>query len=54
MAARRAAFSAASEAAKGLYAGYGFQTIGVRRGYYQDSGEDALVMVLALQEGESW
>ena len=45
---------ASNEAAKGLYAGFGFQSIGVRRGYYQDSGEDAIVMVLALNEGEEW
>jgi ribosomal-protein-alanine N-acetyltransferase len=45
---------ASNEAAKRLYAGYGFKPIGVRRGYYQDNGEDAIVMVLALKEGEGW
>jgi ribosomal-protein-alanine N-acetyltransferase len=28
----------------GLYAAHGFRSIGVRRGYYQPSGADALVM----------
>jgi [ribosomal protein S18]-alanine N-acetyltransferase len=45
---------ASNEAAKGLYAGFGFQSIGVRRKYYQDNDEDAIVMVLALNEGEAW
>ncbi|WP_193386274.1 MULTISPECIES: ribosomal protein S18-alanine N-acetyltransferase [Micromonospora] len=30
--------------AQRLYAGYGFEPIGVRRGYYQPSNTDALVM----------
>lgn len=30
--------------AQRLYAGYGFQPVGVRRGYYQPSNTDALVM----------
>jgi ribosomal-protein-alanine N-acetyltransferase len=45
---------ASNEAAKGLYARFGFQSIGVRRRYYQDNDEDAIVMVLALKEGEGW
>lgn len=45
---------ASNEAAKALYARFGFQEIGLRKGYYQDSGEDAIVMVLALREGEGW
>jgi len=45
---------ASNAAAKGLYAGFEFQSIGVRRGYYQDNGEDAIVMVRALKEGEAW
>ncbi len=32
-------------AAQKLYAGYGFEPIGVRRGYYQPSNTDALVMM---------
>ena len=31
-------------AAQGLYRGYGFRVVAVRRGYYRDTGEDALVM----------
>jgi ribosomal-protein-alanine N-acetyltransferase len=31
-------------AAQRLYAGYGFEAIGVRKGYYQPSNTDALVM----------
>lgn len=27
-----------------LYTGYGFRTIGLRPGYYQDTGEDAVLM----------
>lgn len=34
-------------AAQRLYAAYGFQTLSVRRGYYQPSNTDALVMVRA-------
>jgi [ribosomal protein S18]-alanine N-acetyltransferase len=33
-----------NRAAQKLYDGYGFQAIGVRRGYYQPSNTDALVM----------
>jgi ribosomal-protein-alanine N-acetyltransferase len=42
---------ASNEAAKRLYAGFGFRAIGRRKGYYQDSGEDAIVMALELDEG---
>ncbi|GAA0717516.1 ribosomal protein S18-alanine N-acetyltransferase [Dactylosporangium roseum] len=31
--------------AQKLYAGYGFEAVGVRRGYYQPSNTDALVMM---------
>ena len=31
-------------AAQGLYRAHGFRMVGLRRGYYRDSGEDALVM----------
>ena len=27
-----------------LYEKYGFKSLGVRKGYYQDNGEDALIM----------
>ncbi|HEY0698950.1 MAG TPA: ribosomal protein S18-alanine N-acetyltransferase [Micromonospora sp.] len=32
-------------AAQKLYAGYGFEPVGIRRGYYQPSNTDALVMM---------
>ena len=35
---------AGNEAAKKLYAGLGFLEAGVRKGYYEDNGEDALIM----------
>ena len=31
--------------AQRLYAGYGFEPVGIRRGYYQPSNTDALVMM---------
>jgi ribosomal-protein-alanine N-acetyltransferase len=33
-----------NDRAQGLYRRYGFVGIGIRRGYYQPSGADALVM----------
>ncbi|MNL57349.1 ribosomal-protein-alanine N-acetyltransferase [compost metagenome] len=33
-----------NEGAKRLYEKYGFTALGRRKGYYQDDGEDALVM----------
>ncbi|HEX2772082.1 MAG TPA: GNAT family N-acetyltransferase, partial [Micromonosporaceae bacterium] len=36
--------------AQKLYAAYGFEPIGVRRGYYQSSNTDALVMRCQLDE----
>ncbi len=35
---------AGNEAAKKLYAGLGLLEAGVRKGYYEDNGEDALIM----------
>ena len=35
---------AGNEPAKALYAGKGFKEIGIRKGYYQDNGEDAIIM----------
>ena len=32
-----------------LYKGQGFTQVGLRRGYYPDSGEDALVLALSLR-----
>lgn len=37
-----------NEAAISLYRGAGFETTGVRRGYYSDTGEDALEMRVTL------
>jgi len=34
--------------ARGLYESFGFRVVGRRRGYYYDTGEDALVMEAAL------
>jgi ribosomal-protein-alanine N-acetyltransferase len=39
--------------AQRLYRGYGFAEVGLRRGYYQPSGMDALVMRLDLSEQPS-
>ena len=35
---------ASNFAAQALYRGFGFRLAGLRRGYYRDNGEDALVM----------
>ncbi|MBQ8563461.1 MAG: ribosomal protein S18-alanine N-acetyltransferase [Firmicutes bacterium] len=35
---------AGNEPAKALYAGKGFREMGIRKGYYQDNGEDAIIM----------
>lgn len=40
-----------NRAARALYAGFGFARVGVREGYYPDTGEDALVMCLDLDSG---
>ena len=34
----------ANNGAQALYRGFGFQTVGVRRGYYVETGEDAYIM----------
>ena len=33
-----------NEPAKELYAKYGFKEVGLRRGYYSDNNEDAVIM----------
>jgi [ribosomal protein S18]-alanine N-acetyltransferase len=38
--------------ARALYESLGFQVVGRRRGYYYDTGEDALVMEVVLAKGE--
>ena len=39
--------------ARTLYESFGFQVMGRRRGYYYDTGEDALVMEVSLQVVEA-
>jgi ribosomal-protein-alanine N-acetyltransferase len=39
-----------NEAAIRLYQRYGFDVMAVRRGYYQNNGEDALIMIRMLRE----
>lgn len=41
---------ASNEAAKELYRGFGFQHVGVRKGYYKHPTEDALLMTLFLDQ----
>lgn len=43
---------AANEAAQALYRANGFVLSGLRRGYYRDTGEDAVVMKWTAQTGE--
>ena len=38
-----------NEPAIRLYKGFGFERVGVRRGYYVDTGEDALIMKLEIE-----
>jgi [ribosomal protein S18]-alanine N-acetyltransferase len=38
--------------AVGLYESFGFRVVGRRRGYYYDTGEDALVMEASLVTGD--
>lgn len=38
-----------NQEALGLYEKYGFKQIGIRKGYYSDTGEDAVVMVLEME-----
>lgn len=40
-----------NEVAQRLYDSYGFESIGLRRGYYQPSNTDALIMRLELDNG---
>ena len=37
---------ASNESAKALYRKFGIAPVGIRRGYYQSNGEDALIMWL--------
>ena len=40
-------------AAQGLYRGHGFRLAGLRRGYYRDTGEDALIMEWRAGSGQA-
>lgn len=40
-----------NQAAQTLYASEGFEVVGRRRRYYNDTGEDALVMMLHMEPG---
>ncbi len=39
--------------AQALYRKFGFKLVGIRRGYYRDTGEDALVMEKELKDAQS-
>jgi ribosomal-protein-alanine N-acetyltransferase len=41
-----------NEAARVLYSGMGFIEVGRRRGYYTDTGEDAIIMAFTLRPSE--
>jgi [ribosomal protein S18]-alanine N-acetyltransferase len=41
-----------NEIAKNLYRKFGFVEEGIRRGYYTDNGEDAIIMWAALADGK--
>lgn len=43
---------ASNEAAKNLYKKFGFKTEGIRRGYYKEPREDALIMWANLEDTE--
>lgn len=36
--------------ARRLYRGFGFEVVGIRKGYYSDTKEDAIVMALKLRD----
>jgi ribosomal-protein-alanine N-acetyltransferase len=40
-----------NEAAIGLYESFGFRQVAIRKNYYADNGEDALVMLMELVPG---
>jgi len=42
-----------NEVARRLYRGFGFESVGIRPGYYPDNGEDALLMSLQLDTPRS-
>lgn len=42
-----------NKVAQALYHKYGFEVVGRRKGYYKDTGEDAILMTLPLDQEES-
>ena len=42
---------AGNTAAQALYAGFGFQPVGLRKGYYKNNGEDAVLMTAERIDG---
>jgi ribosomal-protein-alanine N-acetyltransferase len=42
---------AGNAAAQALYAGFGFQPVGIRKGYYKNNGEDAVLMTAEHLDG---
>ena len=45
---------ACNHEAQALYAHYGFKPIGLRKGYYSDTHEDAIVMLLEMKSQPSF
>lgn len=37
-----------------LYEKLGFRSVGIRRGYYSDTGEDAIVMMLNIKQNSTF
>lgn len=44
---------ASNDAAQALYRSMGFVVVGVRKGYYHDNGEDAILMTLFISKQDS-
>lgn len=42
-----------NQAAIALYQSAGFQAVGIRRGYYQDNGEDAIIMLKNIAQSKA-
>jgi ribosomal-protein-alanine N-acetyltransferase len=42
---------AGNRAAQALYRGFGFRPVGLRKGYYKDNGEDAVLMTAERMDG---
>ena len=44
-------FIEGNDRARHLYEKFGFEQVGLRKGYYPDNGEDAVLYTLTLTEG---